>query len=157
MFSNKEWVNPPFCEDEIAKDPSLQVTRLGPQGPAASTGRACLARSRVVSRARVRLGDTRARAMRRAGAPSRRTARTLRWCVRGGGSLSAVVSRGRVVLVASSVRGARAGRLRVGAKARGRSGLRRRGRVVYRVRGGRVVLVGLARTSRSARLYGRRV
>jgi acyl-homoserine-lactone acylase len=31
MFSNKQWVNPPYCENEIAADPSLQTTRVSDQ------------------------------------------------------------------------------------------------------------------------------
>jgi hypothetical protein len=55
-----------------------------------------------------------------------------------------------VVLVATTVLGARAGGLRVGARVGG-SGLRRRGHVVYRVRRGRIVMVGIARSVRRAR------
>jgi hypothetical protein len=28
MFSNKEWVDVPYCEPEIAADPELRVTPL---------------------------------------------------------------------------------------------------------------------------------
>src|SRR3954454_5090549 len=146
MFSNKEWVDSPFCEPDILKDPSLQVTRLG--SGVAQSGRACLTGGRVVTRrgaGRVRLGLTAAQLTHRAGTPASRKARSLSWCVRGGGTVSAVIARRRAVLVASTVKGARVGRLRVGARAPRRGGaLRRRGHTVYRERRGRIVMVGVA-------------
>jgi acyl-homoserine-lactone acylase len=158
MFSGKEWVDPPFCEGDIRKDPSLRVTRLGPQGAGATTGRGCLpARRRLSTRTglgAVRMNATRAGLTKRAGAAIRRTAKSMTWCVRGGGTITAVLARGRSVLVATTVRGARAGALRVGARGRG-TGLRRRGRVVYRVRRGRIVLVGVTRSAKRARSYAR--
>jgi hypothetical protein len=53
MFSNKEWVNVPYCESEIAADPELQVTPLNggypagepepgtAEGPSAATSGQC--------------------------------------------------------------------------------------------------------------------
>jgi hypothetical protein len=34
MYSNKQWVDPPYCENEILADPSLQTTRLSSNPPA---------------------------------------------------------------------------------------------------------------------------
>jgi acyl-homoserine-lactone acylase len=160
LFSNKEWVDPPFCEKDIVADPSLKVTQLGSSGARSAGGAGCLPARRRLSSGTglgaVRMNATRASLTKRAGAATRRTSKTMTWCVRGGGTVTAVIARGRSVLVASTVRGARAGSLRVGARARG-TGLRRRGRVVYRVRRGRIVLVGVTRTVRRARAYGRLV
>ena len=159
MFSDKEWVDPPFCPDQIARDPALQVTRVTPQGAAAAvTGRGCLPRRRALTRrglGTVRLGDTRTRMTRRAGAPSARTSRLAVYCVRGGGRVAVVFRRSRSVLVATNVRGAHVGRVRVGARRRGASGIRRSRRTVYRLRRGRVVWVGVASTSRRARTDAR--
>jgi serine protease AprX len=59
----------------------------------------------------IRIGDTRGRAVRRAGAPTDRTARTFTYCVRGGGRVTAAFSKaGRIDFIGSSVtRGARRG------------------------------------------------
>ena len=125
----------------------------------AQSGNACVARGRALTRrgiGRVRLGLTLAQLTRRAGTPSSRKARSVSWCVRGGGTVSAVIVRRRAVLVASTVRGARVGRLRVGARAPRRGGaLRRRGHVVYRVRRGRIVMVAVTRSARRWRTYAR--
>jgi len=61
------------------------------------------------------------------------------------------------VLVATSVRGARSGRVRVSARQRGASGVHRRGRTVYRLRRGRVAWVGVASSTRRARTYARAI
>src|SRR5699024_9095639 len=112
--------------------------------------------------ARVRLGASWPRVLRRAGQPAKRGARAWRWCVAGGGADVAVFGRrGRVALVGSTAPGRTAGarrdaaaasggprsarELAVGARVRGGSGLRVRGRAVVDVRGGRVRAVAVAR------------
>ncbi|HEX8119652.1 MAG TPA: penicillin acylase family protein [Solirubrobacteraceae bacterium] len=167
LFSRKAWVRPPFCEREILADPSLQVTRLGaPRGTPAPAptvrGRGCLpARLRVTRRriGPVRLRDTRRRLYARAGAPTSRRAGQARWCVRGGGSVVAVLVRGRVALVATTARGHRLGRVHPGARIRRGRRVRVRGRAVVGVRRGRVRFVGVVarRGARRARALARRV
>ena len=118
-----------------------------PRPPAAARTPACVPATSRVTRAGVgafRIGRSKAELVRRFGTPgARRGARVLRWCVRGGGTVSVLLERGRVRLVATTARGHRAGSLRPGAARRGR-GVRVRRAVVFAVRGGRVRYVGVA-------------
>jgi hypothetical protein len=123
----------------------------------------CLARrARFTKRGigRLRLGDTKARMLRRAGAPRVRRSRTWRYCVRGGGrALVAFDGRGRAVLVASTAKGHRIGRIRRGSRNRTlrraapglhpigrgvRTGSRRYRTSVFGVKRGKVRFVGVA-------------
>ena len=90
-----------------------------------SSGRTCLARRVRVRRdrvGRVELGMKRRNVDRRLPTPVKRTKRIRRWCVKGGGSVIAVLARGRVAAVVTTARGHRARRSRtiVIGKRRGR-------------------------------------
>ena len=126
----------------------------------------CLRRSARITRrglsGLVRLGERRAAVFRRLTRPHTSTRRTARWCVTGGGAVTAVFDRrARVVLAASSARGHRfrgAGARssvravrRTGARPAA-NGLYRRGRVVFRLHGKRVRFVAVARVRRVAAL-----
>jgi LVIVD repeat len=120
-------------------------------GPVARRG--CLARRESVGRrgvGRVRLGMKRKGLARRLPAPRRRTAHSWRWCVKGGGTVSTAFTKSRVVLVATTARGHRLGKLAPGRRARGRGIVRAtpRSRQILGVRGGRVRYVAV--TSRRA-------
>jgi hypothetical protein len=123
----------------------------------------CLARrARFTKRGigRLRLGDTKARMLGRAGAPRVRRSRTWRYCVRGGGrALVAFDGHGRAVLVASTAKGHRIGRIHAGSRngalqraapglhaiGRGvRTGSRRYRTSIFGVKGGKVRFVGVA-------------
>jgi hypothetical protein len=123
----------------------------------------CLARRARFTRrgiGRLRLGDTKSRMLRRAGAPRVRRSRTWRYCVKGGGrALVAFDGHGRAVLVASTATGHRIGKIRRGTRARGlrraapglrgigrgvRMGSRRYKTSVFGVKGAKVRFVGVA-------------
>ena len=132
------------------------------EGPAIATRRRCLSRRLRVGSRRigpVRLGHGRARVIRRAGAPTRRSRSLLRYCVRGGGELRvAFPRRGGARLVATTARGHRrrglGARMRLATVRRAyprtyRIGRRlyaasRSSRVVFGVRRGRVRFVAVA-------------
>jgi hypothetical protein len=85
-----------------------------PAGSGASAGggrKGCLAVGRRVRRSgigQVRLGMTRKALARRVPAPRHKTKRAWRWCVRGGGKLTAAFSkRGRVALVSTTAKAVR--------------------------------------------------
>jgi hypothetical protein len=156
MFSNKEWVDPPFCEDQVLHDKALEVTTLGPKGV---IGSVCMAPARVLvgkgGIGLVRLGDTLTRMTRRAGKPSESGKRVVRYCVVGGGRLTAVFGGkpSRARLIATSARSARYRRAKVDAKLaavrRGRGGVSRVGKALYRVGGrGSRVLIGMGSSGR---------
>jgi hypothetical protein len=134
-----------------------ETTPAGSAQPSSAGG--CLGK-RPKLRARgagaVRLGSTVRRLLAKVGAPRRVTKRAVRYCVKGGGTITAVLRRGRVALVASTVRGTHRGGVRVGGRG-ARPGLHRRGKVVYRVRKGRVRFVAVARSARGAKALARRV
>jgi dienelactone hydrolase len=140
----------------------------GRNNAASSLG--CLARRSPIGRGgigRVRLGLGRRALARRVPAPRRRTRRSWRWCVKGGGgTVRAVFSRrGRVVLVVTTARGHgnrgvrpgtasnRARRAYPRGRSAGRGLLRASGgsRLLIGSRGGRVRFVAVA----SRRLLGR--
>jgi hypothetical protein len=106
---------------------------------AASSSAACLARRGAIGRrgiGRIRLGMTRAQLP----GPHRKTARSWRWCVQGGGVVAAAFSRsGRVALVATTAIRHR--------HARGR-GVVRSGRRVRGIRGGRLRYVAVTAVAR---------
>jgi hypothetical protein len=129
-----------------------QDIRAGCSGSGSSGG--CLARRAPLGPrniGRVRLGLTRRALGRRVPAPTRRTARSWRWCVKGGqGSVIASFSRrGRVQLVASTApghgnRGIRPG-IRSRRLSRGYPGRRALGRGLYRARPRSARLIGVRR------------
>jgi hypothetical protein len=147
-----------------------------PGDPAAApqTGRArCLPRRWRVGSSSiglVRLGRTQAQTLARVGAPSRRTARTFRYCVRGGGRvLVAFSGRDAARLVVTTAhrrarigRGSRLSTLSRRNPRRMGGGFYRTGQVVFRVRRGRVQYVavadrGLVRSTRLLRRYLRQL
>jgi hypothetical protein len=156
---------------------AVQVDRdVWPFGGRRAGGRGCLARRAPIGPrnvGRVRLGLTRRQLLRRVPAPRRRTARSWRWCVKGGGGrVSAAFGRGgRVALVATTA--PRHGNRRVhpgtSARALRRAYPRRRavGRALVRanprsprllgVRGGRVRYVAVAYPRTIARARALRV
>jgi hypothetical protein len=97
----------------------------------------------------LRLGDSTVGALYQAGQPAARVGRSFRYCVAGGrGRVGAVFDRrGRVVLIASTVRGDRAGGVAVGSSGRSLGALRVVGRYVYGVTGRRVKFVAVASRS----------
>jgi hypothetical protein len=32
LYSRKQWIDPPFCDDEVAAAPAESITKLGPGG-----------------------------------------------------------------------------------------------------------------------------
>ena len=131
------------------------VERLGAPRSAESRpvgspgGRPCLARRVRVGRrgiGRARLHARRATLRRAFGTPSLFTARSDRWCVRGGGQVRvAYDSRGRARLVASTARGHRLGGVGRGSRARSLRGGRRLGRGLLRAGPRSRALVGVRR------------
>jgi dienelactone hydrolase len=127
--------------------------RAGCSGAGARPGSCLARRSPIGGRGigRVRLGLTRRRLARRAPAPRRRTRRSWRWCVKGGGgSVRAAFSpRGRGVLVATTARGHRGRGVHRGSRLRRlrRSYPRRRalGRRLYRAGPRSARLIGVRR------------
>jgi hypothetical protein len=138
------------------------IARYGARGGGRGARAACLSRrARVRSGGigRVRLGGSRTALERRLGEPGRRTARTGRWCVSGGGSVLVAFSRtGRAALIATSAPGHRSRGVGPGSSRRalrrsfpfGRIALRgirragRRSRVVAGLRAGRVRYLAVA-------------
>jgi hypothetical protein len=163
--------NLPESDPEHSPYQEVFAARLPGDPPAGvpQTGRPrCLSRRwRVGSRGvgRVRLGRTQAQTLARVGAPTRRTRRTFRYCVRRGGKvLVAFSSRDAARLVVTTAhrrarigRGSRLSTLSRRHPRRMGRGFYRTGRVVYRVRRGRVQYVAVAdrRLIRSPRLLRR--
>ena len=91
---------------------------------------------------------TQAQLLHRLPAPRRDLARAWRWCVDGGGALTAAFdARGRVALVVTTAPGHAAGRVHPKARARGLRSTRRR---VLGVRHGRVAFVAVATPTTTA-------
>ena len=120
----------------------------------------CVRRAASVTRRGItgiaRLGETRALVYRRLTRPHTSSRRTARWCVTGGGAVTAVFDRrGRVTLLATTARGHRVRRIGAGSPAtavrrararRAGSGIFRRGRIVFRTHGKRIRFLAVART-----------
>jgi len=119
----------------------------------------CLERSARITRrglsGLVRLGERRATVFRRLTRPHTSSRRVARWCVQGGGAVTAVFDRrGRLALAATNARGHRFRRVgarssvravrRAGAR-RVADGIYRRGRVVFRTHGKRVRFAAVTR------------
>jgi hypothetical protein len=125
------------------------VAALGARRGAAggSPARRCLARRVQVGRrgiGRARLMVRRPTLRRRLGNPGAFSARSDRWCVRGGGTVRvAYDSRARARVVASTARGHRVGRAGRGTRTRGLPRARRLARGLLRARPGGRALVGV--------------
>ena len=149
--------------DGTFRNVTVQATRsevlieeLGWRFERAAAAPRCLARRAHVGRlgvAGVRVGLTRAQLLRGLPQPRRRSARSWRWCVEGGGRVAAAIARsGRVALVSTTAPRHRFGRIHPGRPA-GRPGpaLVRAGSRLIGIRRGKVRFLAVTRRSTIAK------
>ena len=140
MFSRGEWAADRFCERDVLRSPALTTERPACLPPTAGRGG-----DRI---AWIAPGMPARRVPRVTGRPDRRRGQSRRWCVEGGGQVTALTGRSRVRLVATTSRRQRVAGARPGRRVRG-SGWRVVGSR-YRVRrvGGTVAVARVSRRGR---------